>query len=69
MSTISKDDILFAVEKRSRQNDDYRRRLRKALKNRDEYELAELIRSAVKRVLGITLDVAYEIIRYIIRNL
>ncbi|MFI6289956.1 hypothetical protein ACIBEJ_00135 [Nonomuraea sp. NPDC050790] len=66
MATISDDDILYAVNQRSRQDSEYRRQLDKAIKRKDEDDIARLVRKAVKKILGIIVDVTFDIIERIL---
>jgi hypothetical protein len=54
------------VNQRSRQDAEYRRRLRTAIRHRDEEDVAELIREAVRKILGVVIDVAQDLVRVVL---
>ncbi|MFI6502778.1 hypothetical protein [Nonomuraea typhae] len=66
MPTISDEDILYAVSQRSRQDSEYRRQLDRAIKRKDEDDIARLVRKAVKKILGIIVDVTFDIIEILL---
>ncbi|WP_157245117.1 hypothetical protein [Nonomuraea typhae] len=66
MPTISDEDILYAVSQRSRQDAEYRRQLDRAIKRKDEDDIARLVRKAVKKILGIIVDVTFDIIEILL---
>ncbi|GLW07826.1 hypothetical protein Misp01_29560 [Microtetraspora sp. NBRC 13810] len=66
---LTSDEIIRAVEQRSREDADYRRELAHALRRRDELELERLIKNAVLKMLGIPVEVTFEVIREIRRRL
>ncbi len=67
MAVLSNDDIAYAVQKRARQDAEYDDRLRRAVRRRDEDEIGKLIRKAVKKILGVVVDVTFDIIRLIMK--
>jgi hypothetical protein len=66
MAILGDEDILYAVTQRSRQDAEYRRQLRAAIRHRDEEDVAELIREAVRKILGVAIEVAQEIVRIVL---
>ncbi|WP_322760504.1 hypothetical protein [Frankia sp. Cr2] len=63
MTTLSDDDIIHAVKQRRKQNTEYRIQLDVAVQRKDEHEISRLIQKAVKKVLGIIVDVTFDIVR------
>jgi hypothetical protein len=66
MTTMSNDDILYAVERRRKANADYRHDLDRAIRRRDEDEIERLIRKAVKKILNVIVDVGFDIIKIVL---
>jgi len=66
MAILGDEDILYAVNQRSRQDAEYRRQLRTAIRHRNEEDVAELIRDAVLRILGVVIDVAADLVRLVL---
>lgn len=68
MASVGTDDIVYAVERRSRQDAAFRHQLDRAVRTRDEDEIERLIRKAVKKILNVVIDVTFDIIRVILKR-
>ncbi|MBO3748713.1 hypothetical protein J5X84_21760 [Streptosporangiaceae bacterium NEAU-GS5] len=66
MAILGDEDILYAVNQRSRQDAEYRRQLRTAIRRRDEEDVAALIREAVRKILGVAVEVCSDLVRIVL---